>query len=212
MEPPKIVVDARDADARVWELLGVSRDELAHIARAASAAKADAIDDDPITTPGTFAYIFGTRALRRLFRARGWRLNREGGIESVCDPERSIKVVFQNADIAADEDRDPKAISDKGSSTEKALVLAQGSFFFMEPTALDNNEVVSALWYLFVSMDDRGKYLRAELSLPKIIEDKQFRGFYERVFIINKGEDDEFRFDADEGGPAQDVEPIVTRK
>ncbi|ANW05328.1 hypothetical protein LMTR13_05805 [Bradyrhizobium icense] len=59
-----------------------------------------------------------------------------------------------------------------------------------------------------------GDDVRAELSFPKRIEDGQFKGFNERIYIIKAGEWASMMpqvIDGDEG-PAQDFEINVTRK
>jgi len=208
MQPARVIDEESDVSARLAELVGATKDELVQIALAAAAAKVDAVDDDPINAAGTFSYIFGTRALRRTFRAKGWKINRAGGVESVYDPERGIKIVFQNADWAADKARDPKAISDKGSATERAVQMAQLTLF-PEPEE-DLKEATAAIWYFFVHSDNDD--IRAELSFPRAIVDKQFLGFHERIFILGEGDLAKFSFDVEDGTPPQDFEVNVTRK
>jgi hypothetical protein len=70
----------------------------------------------------------------------------------------------------------------------------------------------AALWYLFVHIN--GDDVRAELSFPKRIEDGQFKGFNERIYIMKSGEWASMmpKVTADDEGPAQDFEINVTRK
>lgn len=209
MQPVRIVKEDWDVEARLGALFGVSKAELVEVALAAVGGRRDAVDDDPITAAGTFSYIFGTRALRRLFRAKEWKRNRSGGVESVFAPDRGVKIVFQNADLAAEERRDPKAISDKGNATERAVRLGQGSLF-PEIEEEEIKEATASVWYLFVSCE--GDDIRAELSHPRSIVDGQFLGFHERVFIVNKGDLSEINFDAGGGEPPQEFDFEITRK
>lgn len=209
MQPVRIVKEEWDVEARLDALFGASKAELVEVALAAVGGRRDAVDDDPITAAGTFSYIFGTRALRRLFRAKEWKRNRSGGVESVFAPDRGVKIVFQNADLAAEERRDPKAISDKGNATERAVRLGQGNLF-PEIEEEEIKEATASVWYFFVSCEDDD--IRAELSYPRSIVDGQFLGFHERIFIINKGDLTEPNFDAGGGEPPQEFDFEITRK
>ena len=103
-----IVQEDWSISARLHELFDVSLDEMIRIVIEAAGAKADSVDDDPVTAPGTFVYIYGTRAIRRTFRAKGWEMDRTNGVESVFHPGRGLKMVFQNADLAAVETQEPR--------------------------------------------------------------------------------------------------------
>jgi hypothetical protein len=209
MHPVRIIKEVWNVEARLAELFDVSKAEMVEVALAAVGGRRDAVDDDPITAPGTFSYIFGTRALRRLFRAKAWKRNRAGGMESVFAPERGVKIVFQNADLAAEERRDPKAVSDKGNATERAVRMGQGNLF-PEVEEEEIKEATASIWYYFVSCE--GDDVRAELSRPISIVDGQFLGFHERIFVVNKGDIADFNFDAGDGEPPQEFDFEVTRK
>src|SRR3954470_14962288 len=88
-----------------------TRPELVEVARAVVGARADSVDDDPLTAEGQFAYIFGTRATRVLWRRKGWLLQRSENIESVRHPKIDWLVTYQSVDLAASFTHDPKAIS-----------------------------------------------------------------------------------------------------
>ena len=106
-----------------------TREELINVVREVVGARADAVDDDPITAAGLFAYIHGTRNTRALFRSKGWRHERRENIEAVRHPDRNLKVIYQSVDVACDEKHVPQAISGKGSGAERAIDQAQGSLF-----------------------------------------------------------------------------------
>jgi hypothetical protein len=119
----------------------------------------------------------------------------------------------RGADSACEDGRDPRAISDKGPAAIKAVDIGQSSLFpeyDIEDQEKRKRENAS-LWYLFVYIN--GDDVRAELSFPKRIEDGQFKGFNERIYIIKPGEWLSMMPKADDAAPpAQDFDISVTRK
>ena len=179
----------------------------------AVAAKANFVLNHPLNAAGQLSYIYGTGAVRDALRAKGWEIDRTGNIEATYNPRTGMKIVFQNADSACEDERDPRAISDKGPAATKAVDIGQASLFpeydieDQEKRKREN----AALWYLFVYIN--GDDVRAELSFPKRIEDGQFKGFNERIYIIKPGEWLSMIPKADDGEPpAQDFDISVTRK
>lgn len=193
--------------------LGLSASELIGVVHQAVAAKANFVLNHPLNAAGQLSYIYGTGAVRDALRAKGWEIDRTGNIEATYNPRTGMKIVFQNADSACEDERDPRAISDKGPAATKAVDIGQASLFpeydieDQEKRKREN----AALWYLFVYIN--GDDVRAELSFPKRIEDGQFKGFNERIYIIKPGEWLSMIPKADDGEPpAQDFDISVTRK
>jgi hypothetical protein len=193
--------------------LGLSASELIGVVHQAVAAKANFVLNQPLNAAGQLSYIYGTGALRDMLRTKGWEIDRTGSIEATFDPRTGIKIVFQNADSACDDRRDPKAISDKGPSASKAVDIGQYNLFAefdVEDRAKHKKENAS-LWYFFVYIN--GDDVRAELSFPKHIEDGQFKGFNERIYIIKPDEwASMMPKQVDDEPDAQDFEINVTRK
>lgn len=79
--------------------LGLTVDIVTSIARKAAAAKAEALEIDPSSTPGTLAYINGVRAIRMDLLPLGWRLSRTGNVEATVNDKLGIQICFQNVDI-----------------------------------------------------------------------------------------------------------------
>jgi hypothetical protein len=212
MAADRIVAQDYEVGSRL-DQLGLSASELIEVVHQAVAAKANFVLNQPLNAAGQLSYIYGTGALRDALRAKGWQIDRTGNIEATYDPSTGIKIVFQNADTACEDDRDPKAISDKGPAASKAVDLGQASLFpeyDIEDQEKQRKEN-AALWYLFVHIN--GDDVRAELSFPKRIEDGQFKGFNERIYIIKPGEwASMIRKTDDHEPPAQDFEINVTRK
>lgn len=193
--------------------MGLSASELISVVHQAVAAKANFVLNHPLNAAGQLSYIYGTGALRDVLRPKAWVIDRTGNIEATFDPKTGIKIVFQNADSACDDDRDPKAISDKGPAAVSAVDLGQHNLFpeYDAEDRAKRKKANAALWYFFVHIN--GDDVRAELSFPKHIEDGQFKGFNERIYIIKPGEWAAMMPKTDNAeGPAQDFEINVTRK
>jgi hypothetical protein len=212
MPSTKITDGDHPVDVRLnW--FGVSRKDFHKIVFEAVAARANFVPHDPSNAAGTLSYIFGTRALRDVFcQKKGWQLNRSGNIESVYHQEKGLKVVFQNASSACDPKKEPQAISEKGSGAAKAVELGQGTLFpETEEEKAAKSEGVAALWYFFVRID--GVDVTAELSWPRSIDDRQFNGFNERIFVVRPGEWSDIDMSEFEGDSKVDEYEIeVTRK
>jgi hypothetical protein len=124
-----------------------------------------------------------------------------------------MKIVFQNVDSACDDNRDPKAISDKGPAATRAVDLGQKNLFkeFDEEDERQKAREKASLWYFCVYIN--GDDVRAELAFPRSIEEKQFKDFNERIYIIKRGEWASIMpKENDDETPAQDFEIHVTRK
>ena len=198
---------------RDWIELGLTASELIGVVHQAVAAKAAFVLNHPLNAAGQLSYIYGTGALRDALRPKGWQIDRTGNIEATIDPGSGMKIVFQNADSACDDGRDPKAISDKGPAASKAVDQGQQSLFpeYDIEDEEKRKKENAALWYLFVYIN--GDDVRAELSFPKRIEDGQFKGFNERIYIIKPGEWTSMMPKVDDTEPpAQDFEVNITRK
>ncbi len=212
MAADRIIAQDFEVASRL-DLMGLSPEELISVVLQAVAAKANFVLNHPLNAGGQLSYIYGTGALRDVLRPKGWVIDRTGNIEATYDPRTSIKIVFQNADSACEDDRDPKAISDKGPAAVSAVDLGQHSLFpeYDAEDRAKHKKANAALWYLFVYIN--GDDVRAELSFPKHIEDGQFKGFNERIYIINPGEWASMAPKVDDiEPPAQDFEINVTRK
>ena len=192
---------------------GVTRNELMEVVRGVVGARADAVENDPLTAEGLFAYIFGTRYVRALFRTKGWLLHREMNVESVKHPERSLRVIYQSVDMAASRGHNPQAVSGKGSGSEGILDSAQGNLFSEKELLASNKtfgEVNSGVWFFCVSV--QGEHVRAELSLPLGIEGGNFKGFIERIFVVRDDEDWSVFARKHDDTTSAEFEPTVIRK
>jgi hypothetical protein len=212
MAADRIVSQDYEVGSRL-DQLGLSASELIGVVHQAVAAKADFVLNHPLNAAGQLSYIYGTGALRDALRTKGWEIDRTGNIEATYNPKTGMKIVFQNADSACEDGRDPRAISDKGPAAIRAVDVGQSSLFpeyDIEDQEKRKRENAS-LWYVFVYIN--GDDVRAELSFPKRIEEGQFKGFNERIYIINPGEWASMMPKAEDSDPpAQDFDINVTRK
>jgi hypothetical protein len=210
-----VLIEEPEVDERLLGVFGATRDELLMVARAAVAARNDSVPDDPINAPGQFAYIYGTRGVRMLFRPKGYVTDRRDNIESVVHPKTRIRVIYQNTDTAAQPFRSPKAISDKGSAVERMIDLAEPFLFpdmeeerriKLEEAKRHENETV---WFLCVASDETGIWV--EISRPRRLENHQFSEFIERIILLQGGDvpPPQLRYDDE---PEQEYEIVVSRK
>ncbi|TIM68228.1 MAG: hypothetical protein E5Y58_19030 [Mesorhizobium sp.] len=210
--PTRIVSQDYEVGSRL-DHFGLTAGEFIEVAKRAVAAKASFVLNFPLNAAGQLSYIHGTGGLRDTLRLKGWEIDRTGNIEAVYNPKTGMKIVFQNADSACEDARDPKAISDKGPAATRAVDLGQKNLFpeFDAEDEQRKSRENASLWYFCVYIN--GDDVRAELSFPKSIEEKRFKEFNERIYIIKPGEWASImpKKDDDET-PAQDFEINVTRK
>lgn len=189
--------------------LGLRRDLLLDVVRAAVGGRRSSTGFHPLSAGGLLSWIEGTAHLRRVFVPQGWDICRRDNIESIFHPEHGIKVVFQNAERAGDPLFDPIAVSRKGAGSARAIELGQGELW-PELREREVAEVTAPTWVLFVFAI--GDDVRAELSCPIAINDDQFDGFHERIILVEKGGWDSTEPVADEDEPPAEYDVKVSRK
>lgn len=216
-ESARVFSDEWAIEKRLNEVFDAKREDFMPIIREVVGAMADAVEDDPIFAKGMFGHIHGVRNTRGLFRAKGWKLLRKNGNELVEHPDRPLMVGYQTVDIASVEDRDPKAISGKGSGAKQVIDEAQLDFFDKLEMRLDQLPAPSdtGLWHLCVSVEEVSLDevdVRAEISFSKGVENGNFSGFIERIFLLQKGEWSRVDLKKDEPLDAVEFKPVVKRK
>jgi hypothetical protein len=213
MAQAKVYREEWEVDARLQDF-GVSREELVEVVRTVVAARADAVEDDPLSAEGLFAYIYGTRRLRQVFRSKGWMSFREDNVESVRHPDRNLLVVYQSVDQASNLFHTPQAVSGKGSGADRLISAGQGTLFPDTELVSLTQDALSDLkfgtWFFCVSVD--GEDVRAELSRPTGIAGRNFEAFAERIFIVREGEWTKLMGIGGEDTPPAEFEPIISRK
>ena len=212
MGAPKLYLEDWSVNAKLKRTFGVTRSDLIKVVREVVGARADSVDDDPLSAAGLFAYIYGTRAIRAVLRRAGWVRYRQDNMEMAKHPDREIMVAYQSVDLACSEFHDPKAVSGKGAGAARVIDMA--TLFTPEEMAGKTAEAdfSTGMWFFCISVDDDD--VRAELSLSAGLEGGNFKPFIERIFILKKGEWDSLREigerDRDDG-PVE-FKPSIARK
>jgi hypothetical protein len=212
MSVARLFVEDEEVDSRL-EGFDLNRSELLAVVKEVVGARASSVSIDPLSAGGQFAYIFGTRHLRVLLMAKGWRVDRRENIEATRHPDRVLKIVYQNVDEACDPRHDPRAISGKGEGSRR--LVGQGDLFTGAEAPVSVNGYASTkpagVWFLCVSVN--GEDVRAELSKASAFSGGNFEKFDERIFIVRKDEWEKIKVSSDEdSGDAIEHEPVVRRK
>jgi len=209
----RIYSDTWEVDPRL-AAFGASRPELIEVVKGVVGARADSVENDPVTAEGLFAYIFGTRYLRSLFRTKGYLLHRKDNIEGVSHPDRNLRIIYQSVDQACLPSHDPQAVSGKGSAADRLIGTCQGKLFTDEELAaaqtLNFSKIDTGVWFFCVSVN--GDKVCAELSLPLAVEGGNFKGFIERIFIVRDGDWPDIAGKRIDEPDAAQFEPTISRK
>ncbi len=196
--------------------LGTSREDWIEVVKACVAGRGDATDNDPQSAGGQFAWIFGTRQMREIFRRKGLDKEVLNGVETVVDHKRSVRFAIVSTDGGtADSDRSPKNRTPKGAASEKitdlnnqyelGLVDSSGN-----PIPQKDEGDGYSFWYLCVY--DDGNDVRAELSSPVGFRSGYFIKFSERIFILGPGEWSGVRISNPDDDLGPELEIDVRRK
>lgn len=209
MTESKIYHDLPDVNSKLLTEFGLTRSEIILIAQEAVAGRTSAVPHEPRTAPGVLAYFAGTKGLRDVSVPKGYVADDTNNIASVVNPKTGIQIIYQNVDSAAISSVEPKAISAKGPASQK-MVAHSTLNMFPALEKEDQQKINRQTWYLCVCMN--GEDVRVEISKPYSIDNGQFSGFIERIFIVKMGEwTDPESFSSDEA-PAQDFDIQVTKK
>lgn len=157
--------------------LDLTKDSLSDVAKRAVAQKFTAVSNHPRNAPGTFAYHEGVKALRDIFVGNNWEKQTEKNIEYIFNPNKKIKVIYQNVDFACIDDYDPQPISKHGGTAKRSAISSNQLELFKLERPISNV-------YVFCVSEKDG-VVNAELSLPTDISPKGYMSnFSERIFIL----------------------------
>lgn len=207
----KDAVEVRQALAA----MGLTFEIIEKVADAAATAKADTMPEEPMNAAGINAYNKGVAATRINLIPLGWQMSHHRGIEATLNHKLGIQLVFQNVDAACT-DRDPQAISGKGSGARQLVYEGQRQkelFEREDGTREQALGVTPKVWLICVSTSE--KRLRAEVSCPLLFEGNQFEGFSKRLFVLDRDYDPapQVRVDADDdGGVGDSFEVKIVKK
>ena len=166
---------------------------------------AEATSFHPANAAGTFAYQYGTWALRSEFvgKVKVWEKDTEYGVEAIRNNSAKVKVIYANVDIACNDEQPPKPRSRKGAGSERAC---QGnlSLFGSLPRYAPRQNEEGATYYFMVDEDGA-----AELTRP-IIKGSTFSAYVERIYLPKVDDIDATRLHKD--NDPVDIDPVVARK
>jgi hypothetical protein len=190
---------------RLAELQLGSVAQLLKVRSVAISASADATAYHPANSAGTFAYHYGTFALRNEYVGKVWRLDRADGVEAIVNDALKIRVIFSNVDIASDELMKPKPRSRKGAGAERVCV--GNNLFGSLPEFAPRQPDGWATFYIMV--DERGA---AELTRP-VVKNNTFTAYIERNYLSNGDDvDRDPRRLLDDDDVADAFDPEVVRR
>ena len=133
-----------------------------------------------------------------------WSVDRENAIEAIKNDGLKIKIAFSNVDVACNDEHDPKPRSKKGRGAE---IACSGNLLPMRlPKFAPRQNDKWATYYVMV--DENGA---AELSRP-IISGETFQTCVERIYLSDGSDFDPERILLDDDEPAQEFDPLVSRK
>lgn len=154
---------------------------------------------------GTFAYHYGTWALRNEFVGNKWAVDRTNGVEAIWDKAEKVRVVFANVDVACDRDRLPRPRSPKGLGSE---LVCTGNLFGDLPHFAPRKAKGEGTYYLMVDPDGA-----CELSMP-VVKKGTFSSYIERIYLKGgSGFDGEkITLPDDNDDAVEAFDPLVVRK
>ncbi len=191
--------------------IGLTKEFVIHVARAAAAARAESLPVDPLSAPGMNSYIFGVRHIRLgLLIKDGWRISRAGNVESTVNDDLGVQICFQNVINACDVTHAPQAISRKGTAARKLVAEGQGDLFDAPSVNASTKYGCSpTVWIICVEADEQS--LKVEVSCPKTFEGSQFEDFHQRIFVLDETFDDGDSID-DDDSLLDDIDVYVSKK
>ncbi len=213
MHSPDLVVvrEPQDVDNALNQI-GLTRDIVVEVALSAAAARADTLPVDPALAPGMLSYIYGVRAIRMSLLKKGWRISRQGNVESTVNDVLGIQLFFQNVDLACEESHDPQAVSGKGRASRDLVAAGQGELFGHPEgeTAISALGCTPKVWVICVSV--KGFSVRAEVSCPKAFQGAQFEAFHQRIFVLDENLEPTFQRHAINEDDLDDFDIEISKK
>ncbi|KKN20988.1 hypothetical protein LCGC14_0929860 [marine sediment metagenome] len=211
IQQQSIIVDDEISVKQHLAQIGLSAELIRKVALAAASGRAESLRVDPVSTPGQLAYIYGVRELRLGLEREGWKINRDGNVEATVNYDLGIQLFFQNVDAACS-NRNPQAISKKGSASRELVAAGQIDMFSELPSKRNESMhgAVPAVWIVCVSSD--GASVKAEVSCPKRFEGSQFEDFHHRIFVLNESFEPSFDPNDVDSDTFDDFDVNISRK
>jgi len=172
---------------------------------------------DPVTAPGTDAWRYPVRTLRKALMELGWRLDNPRNLPLAISDEKKVNITVSSGDefTGVEWKRHPRSKNPKGVLMEEAIARNVRQYdLFPEslPVSVQkfDQTIKYKTWVFLIHITD--EEIRAELSLPNSMDETDHvNGWAERILIPVSLPDAEVRDEPDfDEGP--DIRPIVTPK
>lgn len=191
----------------------LTHEKLVEVVVASVTAYGVATDNDPPGARGYDTYRWGVRRLREVLRPEGWDSDNTGGLATVVNHKRSIRIACVRTDDATGrpKKRSPRNRSPKGPVNERATMI---NHQLSLPDIDDRREPDAPVdeyqtWHLCMYIE--GDVVRAELARFDGFEGGDLIDCSERVILLGDGDWDkldlgDFRGGSDDLGPEFDVD------
>jgi hypothetical protein len=179
-----------DADVLPWlNRMRLPRDIMLSIFDATLGERANVTDSDPVTTPGTETWRWGTRFCRDDLRLRelGWVPCRANQLDGIRNDDLRLKLVVCNTDSYTGlVSKTPRNIAGKGVVSCKMIERnsSQKAFSFIKPDTTDYSSY--DFWNFCMYASDRA--VAAEISRPDEMVGDFIRHFSDRVILCKPGD------------------------
>lgn len=192
--------------------MGLARRDLLKVVRACVAAYGEVTPFDPPSASGYEPYRIGTRVAREVFvpGGEGWEQDDTSNFSTIRHDVRRLKIAVMNTDdVTGEEDASPRNRSRKGILHARALGTRTGWLPGL-PKPEPDEEIEHETWYLCLYIRD--DVVRAELSLPKAIENSYIVAWDKRIILVGPDDWNEEDFGTDDLDEVDEFEPEVRRK
>jgi hypothetical protein len=162
------------------DALRLPRDVMLGIFEATIGERANVTDSDPITTPGTETWRWGTRFCRDDPQLRQ--------LDGIRNDDLRIKLVVYNTDpFTGIISKTPRNVAPKGAVAERLIENNAGQqSLFPEEVKPEAEYLKYDFWTFCIHATDRA--VAAEISRPDIMVGDFIRSFSDRIILCKPGE------------------------
>ncbi len=172
---------------------------------------------DPVTAPGTDAWRYPVRTLRKGLMELGWRLDDPRNLPLAISDEKRISITISSGDefTGIDGARKPRSKNPKGALMEEAIArnIRQCDLFPESlPVAVQNfgQTIKYPTWVFLIYIVD--EEIRAELSLPKSMDEASHVNDWVERILISVPLPGAKISDEPESDEGPDIRPVITTK
>lgn len=192
--------------------LTLPEDQLVEVIQASVIAYGGCTDNDPPAARGWDSWRWGVRRLREVLVPEGWIKDDTGGLSTVVNHKRRIRIACVRTDDATGipGERDPQNRSPKGALNERATTVNQLSLSGADEWPKPEGQVDEyETRYLCIYIE--GDVVRAEFSRFDGFEDGHLTDCYERIMLLGVGDWEPLDF-SDDSDLEPDLDIDIRRK